>query len=106
MAKQPLPKSINDLCTPSQFYFILSFISLILIAIQNYGNKDKYCVGQFNCDVYSTSIIFALKIVYILFWTWILNLICNAGYKNIAWFLVLLPFILMFVLIGLMVIVK
>ena len=30
----------------------------------------------------------------------------NAGYKNISWFLVLLPFILMFVLIGLMFIVK
>lgn len=106
MAKQPLPKTIQDLCRPSQIYFIISFISLLVMATQNYGNKDKYCVGQFKCDVYSTSIIFILKIVYILFWTWVLNLICNAGYKNVSWFLVLLPFILMFVLIGLMFIVK
>ena len=106
MAKQQLPKTIHDLCRPSQLYFIISFISLLIIAMQNYGNQDKYCIGNFNCDVYSTSIIFIFKIMYILLWTWILNLICNAGYKNISWLLVLFPFVLMFVLIGLMFIVK
>ena len=106
MAKQPIPKTIQELCTPSQIYFIISFVSLFIMAFQNYCNNNKYCVGNLNRDVYSTSIIFILKIIYVLFWTWILNLICNAGYKNISWFLVLLPFILMFVLIGLIFIVK
>ena len=106
MAKQPIPKTIQELCTPSQIYFIISFVSLFIMAFQNYGNNNKYCVGNLNRDVYSTSIIFILKITYVLFWTWVLHLICNAGYKNISWLLVLLPFILMFVLIGLMFIVK
>ena len=30
------------------------------------------------------------------------NAICKAGYKRVSWFLVLMPFILFFVLIGLM----
>ena len=32
----------------------------------------------------------------ILFWTWVLNIICKAGYKWVSWLLVLLPFILIF----------
>jgi hypothetical protein len=45
--------------------------------------------------------VFLVKIVYILFWTWILNLICKDGHTGIAWFLVLIPFILLFVIMGL-----
>jgi len=40
--------------------------------------------------------IFVIKAIYILFWTWILNLVCAAGAPGIAWFLVLLPFIVLF----------
>jgi len=42
-----------------------------------------------------------MKVLYILFWTWVLNLMCKGGYKNVAWFLVLLPFVLFFVVLGL-----
>ena len=34
------------------------------------------------------------KILYILFWTWILDLICKSGHKGIAWALVLAPYVL------------
>jgi hypothetical protein len=44
--------------------------------------------------------IFIIKVVYILFWTWILNLICSAGAPGVAWFLVLLPLIVFFILIA------
>ena len=40
--------------------------------------------------------------VYIIFWTFILNAICKAGYKSISWFLVLLPFLLLAVALGLL----
>lgn len=99
---QSLPKSLKDLCTPAAFYFVISFISLVLMMIQNYGNTDKYCVGEYSCDVSSTIFIFILKAIYVLFWTWILDLICKAGYKNVSWFIVLFPFVLLFVLIALM----
>jgi hypothetical protein len=95
------PKKIGDLCSPARFYFILSIIVLIITLIQNIGNNGKYTLGNFSVKVPSTILVFIAKITYILFWTWILNLICKDGHKGIAWLLVLLPFILLFVILGL-----
>lgn len=94
------PRSVNQLCTPSFVYLVLSVIGIIVTIFQNMGNTNKYCLGNLTCNVPSTVAIFIMKIICILFWTWILNLICNDGHKNIAWFLVLLPFILMFLVVG------
>jgi len=43
---QSIPKTIKELCTPAAVYFIISFISLFVIAIQNRKNDKKYCVGD------------------------------------------------------------
>lgn len=95
------PKSLNQLCTPSYIYFIISVIGLALAAMQNIGNSQLYCLGSFSCQVPSTIAIFIFKLVYILFWTWVLNLMCKDGEESIAWLLVMLPFILLFVILGL-----
>jgi hypothetical protein len=95
------PKSIKQLCTPAYIYFAISMVGIILSVMQNIGDDKIYRVGYYSADVPSNLLIFAVKIIYILFWTWILNLICKDGHKEIAWFLVLIPFILIFVLIGL-----
>lgn len=93
-------KGLRNLCTPAYVYLVISTIALIVMIYQNYGNVDKYCLGDYTCSVSSTAMIFIIKAVYILFWTWILNLMCNANATNVAWFLLLLPLILMFVLIA------
>lgn len=93
---------IKDLCTPSYVYLVISTIAVIVMAIQNFGNMNTYCVGTLTCVVGSTALVFAIKVLYILFWTWILNLICKAGVPQLAWFLVLLPFILFFILVALL----
>jgi hypothetical protein len=98
------PKKLSDLCTPALFYFYISIFALVVTIIQNLGNNGKYTLGSFSVKVPSTIIIFIAKILYILFFTWILNLICKDGHKGIAWLLVLLPFILFFVIIGLVMI--
>jgi hypothetical protein len=95
------PKSLKELCTPAFVYFVLSAIGIIASVIQNLGNTRIYKMGLFSARVPSTLLVFAVKIIYILFWTWILNLICKDGHKEIAWFLVLIPFILLFVIMGL-----
>jgi hypothetical protein len=95
---------IKKLCTPALVYFIISVISIIVMAFQNYGNTDLYCLGMYSCNVTSVGIIFVLKIIYVLFWTWVLNIICRNGYENVSWFLVLFPYILLFVLLGLLMI--
>ena len=98
------PKTFKELCTPSAVYFIVSIVSLIMILFQNLGNSSSYHIGNFSCRVPSTILIFIIKLIYILFWTWILNLICKDGHTGISWFLVLFPFILFFVLIGMIMI--
>ena len=94
------PRKLSELCTPSYVYFIISIICLAIIAIQNIGNSKLFSLGSFSCQVPSTIAIFLIKLVYIMFWTWILNLMCKDGHIGVAWFLVLLPFILMFVILG------
>jgi len=95
------PTKLSQLCTPAYVYFIISILAIVIAAIQNMGNNKKYTLGIFSCNVPSCLAVFIVKILYILFWTWILNLICKDGHKGIAWFLVLLPFILLFVILGL-----
>jgi hypothetical protein len=96
------PKKIKELCTPAVVYFALSMISLIAIILQNFGNINTYNLGSFSTKVPNTTIILLVKFIYILFWTWIINLICKDGQSGIAWFLVLIPFILLFVIMGLL----
>jgi len=101
MAKQPIPSTIKELCTPAAIYFIISVVTLALIAFQNMGNTNKFCLGTYACDVPSTMLIFTVEIIYILFFTWVLHLICKAGYTTVSWVLLLLPYILFFLLLAL-----
>ena len=95
-------ESLKKLCTPAHLYFLISVISLLIMAFQNLGNTNKYCVGNYECTVTSTLGVFAVKMLYVVFWTWVLNTLCRAGYEKLSWFVFLLPFVAMFVLIALM----
>ena len=95
-----LPERLRKLCTPAFLYFSISMIAIILMIFQNYGNENKYCLGDYNCYTENLGLIFVGKIIYVLFWTFILNLICKDDNKPLAWLLVLVPYILLFVLIG------
>lgn len=94
------PTKLSQLCTPSYVYFIISVLAIAISAIQNFGNRYRYSLGNYSCQVPSCIAVFVMKVIYILFWTWILNLICNDGHTGVAWFLVLLPFVLLFVIVG------
>jgi len=92
--------TIKYLCKPAYVYLVISIIATVILMFQNSGNHSTYCVGSFKCPVPSTPLVFLVKILYIAFWTFILNSICRSGHKQIAWFLVLLPFIMFFIIIG------
>jgi hypothetical protein len=96
------PKSLKELCTPALIYFIISIVALVMVLLQNLGNTHSYHMGTFSCRVPNTSAVFIVKLIYILFWTWILNLICKDGHSEISWLLILLPWILLFVIMGLL----
>jgi len=98
------PRKMKELCTPAFLYFVISIVGLIILVIQNLGNHNVYNLGSFSANVPNTTIIFIVKFIYILFWTWFLNLICKDGHSGIAWFLFLIPFILLFVIMGMIMI--
>lgn len=95
-------KTVKKLCQPSYIYLVISVISMMFLVFQNYTNTNTFCVGEFECSVPNTLHVLIIEGVYILFWTFILDVLCKAGYKRMSWFLVLLPFLLFFIVIGLL----
>jgi hypothetical protein len=89
----------STLCAPAMTYIVISFVALLVTWIQNRQNTNVYCVGSVSCSVQSTTYIFILKILWFLFWTWILNVLCAKGYKTVAWVLVAIPLLVFFTLI-------
>jgi hypothetical protein len=86
------------LCTPALVYLVISFVALLMTWVQNSQNSNVYCVGNVSCPVQNTTYVFILKILWFLFWTWILNVLCTKGYTTVAWVLVAIPFMVFFTL--------
>ena len=101
MLKSLPPKG---LCKPSKFYLYASIAGILLSVIQNVRKFDNsnYKCGSFSVNVPSVLLIFVFKIVYILFWTYVLNLLCKDNNTRLAWLLVLFPVILLFVILGML----
>ena len=97
-------KTFTNLCAAAQFYFLISIVSILVLYSQNYKTPYKYCVGIFkiNSDCHNL-VYFMIKLLYVFIWTYLLQLLCRKGYSGVSWFLVLLPFIGMFILIGLLI---
>ena len=93
---------LRNLCTPSYVYLVVSMKLLVVMYFQNMNNVNVFRLGAYECVVTSVTAIFIIKFIYILFWTWILNLMCRAGASSIAWLILLLPIVLFFSMVGLM----
>ena len=92
---------LNGLCDPAFYYLLISFTIIIIVALQNYGQGYNYCVGTQSCPTSNVTLLFAIKIMYVLVWTWILNIICKNGYEMVSWVLVIIPIVLMFIFMAL-----
>ena len=95
---------VNNLCTPAFFYFAISMILFVMLLVQNFlnGNVNELCAGSFTCNVSNVIVVFVIKALYISFWTFVLHALCDYGYKRLSWVLVLFPFILCAVLLGML----
>ena len=93
--------NFNSLCVPAQIYLFVEVLIILGMTYQNWNNGDNtLCVGQYACNVESKVSIVLSKLIYVAFWTFILNVLCRGGYKKFAWFLVLLPLILFFIVLA------
>ena len=72
-------REFDKLCNPAKFYFVIAMLSVVLGIFANFR------------------VFFILtKLIFAFIYTFVLNFLCKKGYKYFAWFLVLLPYILMF----------
>lgn len=95
-------KKFKSYCKPAQLYAILSLVSIVGILLQN-KNPNTYCCGAYSANIpFNNMFIFFTKLVYVGLWTYILHKLCKNGYSSLSWALVLLPFVSMFVFIGLL----
>ena len=92
-----LAKQYNKLCSPSAAFLVISATSLILassllillfVQKQNITKRGPFLL-----------MLLMLKIVYVLFWTWVLDLICKSGHDELAWSLVFAPYVLVLLVV-------
>ena len=69
--------TFNQLCTPAQIYFALALIASVLAIF----NRMPIMAVLF-------------KLVFAFAWAFVLNWLCRKGYKNVSWFLVLFPYVM------------
>lgn len=79
-------KTFKSLCIPAKVYLALSVVSILALLFD----------PSFSQTMGPSQQLSIFKFFFILAWTYILNMICKAGYTNISWFFVLLPFFIMF----------
>ena len=97
-------KLFKNLCAPAQLYLGLSILTTLSICYQNIGNPNVYACGlmKANTPIHNfTYIVF--QTLYVIIWTYLLNMLCKNGYKKLSWLLFLIPYIIMFMLIGLVI---
>jgi hypothetical protein len=70
-------KDFSQLCTPSKIYFVIAVIACVIALFSGMGIVSVF-----------------VKLVFAFIWTFILNWLCNKGYKSLSWFLVLLPYVI------------
>jgi hypothetical protein len=66
------------LCNPAIFYFVLGVVSIFILL----AAKEPV-------------LILMTQLVFVLLWTWILNLICVNGFTHFSWFLVISPYVIL-----------
>lgn len=75
-------KAFSKLCTPAKIYFAIAVIAAV--------------IGLFN----GLAIMGAVwNLIFAFIWTVVLEWLCKKGWTSISWFLVLLPYIIMFLAI-------
>ena len=95
----------DKICTPAQIYLIVSFILMALSYFGLSAISQQITLNQANNSFLQslnftyqkdTRTSYVVQAVFIVLWTWVLSYLCKKGFSNLSWFLVLLPWVLMF----------
>ena len=72
--------SFKKLCEPAKLYLVVSAIFLVMAIFRRIS-----------------ALTLIVKGVFILIWTMVLNWLCSKGFSGLAWIIVLLPFLFLFI---------
>jgi hypothetical protein len=95
----------DKLCTPAQIYLIVSFILMVLSYFGLNAISQQISLNQSNNSLLQSlnftyqkdaRTSYVVQAVLIVLWTWVLSYLCKKGFSNLSWFLILLPWVLMF----------
>ena len=97
-------KLLESLCTPAQLYLGMSVLAVLTQCYQNIGNPNVFSCGLMKAQSpINNAFYISFEILYVLGWTYLLNILCKKGHTKISWLLILLPLVAMFVIIGLLI---
>lgn len=80
-----ITEKYNSLCFPSKIYTILALIGLLISIVSFFNSSSPTLLLLFGI---------LLRIIFYLFWTWVLDSLCKKGYTTASWILLALPYIL------------
>ena len=94
-------KNFKSLCSPAQLYLVMSALSFFIILMQNCNDSQSYKIGTMKVKPEChNAVFFVFKALYILGFTYLLNWFCSKKLKTLSWIIVLLPFVGMFIVLG------
>lgn len=89
---------IVNLCPAAKIYLIISTVAMIIMSLNVFGTNHVFCIGTDDCESPINVVsLYLLKILYVIFWTWVLNVICRKVSMGLALAIALVPFLLFFV---------
>ena len=95
----------DKLCPPAQIYLVVSVIMLVLSYFGLSSISQQLEMHQSGSPLLQSlnftyqkdsRTSYVVQGVLIILWTWLLSYFCRNGYTSLSWFLVLLPWLLMF----------
>ena len=95
----------DKLCPPAQIYLVVSVIMMVLSYFGLSAISQQLEMHQSSSPLLQSlnftyqkdsRTSYVVQGVLIILWTWLLSYFCRNGYTSLSWFLVLLPWVLMF----------
>jgi len=80
---------INNLCKPAYIYLVINAFFILFSFLGAIGYQG-FVVAL---------VVLLFQAMICVFWTWLLNLICSAGYTTLSWVLVMFPIIVTIIVI-------
>ena len=69
--------NFKELCAPSKLYFVIAVLFMVI----------SFFMGTRLYNIF-------FGILFTLFWSWVLTLLCKWGFSVLAWIIVLFPFLI------------